>query len=135
MLLSIDFYVNMAYLVYLPITILITVWVANTLFKNGKVFLHDIFHGDTEMAESVNKLLLVGFYLVNIGYVVFTMQIQEHLESNREMLEFLSQKIGFIVLLLGGMHFFNLFIFFRLRKKAKQDQFQSKFGVDMHPVN
>ena len=59
-----------AYVVYLVLSIGITIWVAKTLFKNGKVFLHDIFHGNQALAESVNNLLLVGFYLVNVGYAV-----------------------------------------------------------------
>ena len=61
-------YTVLTYSIYLPITILLTVWVARTLFVNGKVFLVEIFRQDITLAESVNKLLLVGFYLVNIGY-------------------------------------------------------------------
>ncbi len=56
-----------SYLIYIPVTVAITIWVASTLFKNGRVFLVDIFHGNDLLADSVNKLLLVGFYLINIG--------------------------------------------------------------------
>ena len=63
-------YIIITYSFYLAITIALTVWVARTLFKNGKVFLIDIFHGNKELADSVNNLLLVGFYLINIGYAV-----------------------------------------------------------------
>jgi hypothetical protein len=107
------------YAIYLPVTILLTIWVANTLFKNGKVFLIEIFHGNKELSDSVNNLLLVGFYLVNIGYAVYTLQIDTNVVSVQDMLERLSVKVGFIILLLGAMHFFNLFVFFNLRKKAK----------------
>jgi hypothetical protein len=101
-------YIIITYSFYLIITICVTVWVARTLFKNGKVFLIDIFHGNQELADSVNNLLLVGFYLINLGYAVYTLQVIEEL----------SIKIGLIILILGGMHFFNLYIFFNLRKKA-----------------
>jgi hypothetical protein len=100
------------------VTIALTVWVARTLFKNGKVFLIDIFHGNRELADSVNNLLLVAFYLINIGYAVYTLQVSNRVDSLQEVIEELSLKVGLIILILGGMHFFNLYIFFNLRKKA-----------------
>ncbi|MFT3979817.1 MAG: hypothetical protein QM687_05050 [Ferruginibacter sp.] len=113
--------VIITYIVYLIISITLTVWVARTLFKNGKVFLHDIFHGNKELADSVNNLLLVGFYLINIGYAVYTLQISEQIHNYQEVLERLSLKIGLIILILGGMHFLNLYIFFKLRNRALQE--------------
>jgi hypothetical protein len=109
-----------AYVTYLIITICLTVWVAKTLFKNGKLFLVDIFHGNTALAESVNNLLLVGFYLINLGYTVYTLQINDSIFNFQQMIERLSLKIGLIILILGCMHFMNLYIFFTLRKKAIQ---------------
>ncbi len=110
------------YGIYLAITICLTVWVARTLFRNGKLFLIDIFHGNTELAQAVNNLLLVGFYLVNIGYAVYTLRVWEGNISPRELVEILSLKIGAIILILGAMHFFNMFVFFRLRKRAIADR-------------
>jgi len=110
------------YCFYLLITICLTIWVARTLFRNGKLFLVDIFHGNAELAQAVNNLLLVGFYLVNIGYAVFTLKIPDNPESVRQVIELLSLKIGAIILILGGMHFMNMFIFFRLRKRAIADR-------------
>ncbi len=114
-------YIIPTYVTYLVVTIALTIWVAKTLFKNGKVFLIDIFHGNRELADSVNNLLLVGFYLVNIGYAVYTLQVHSSIVNPQEMIEMLSVKVGFIILLLGAMHFFNLFVFFKLRKKATND--------------
>jgi hypothetical protein len=111
-------YIIITYAFYLIITIALTIWVAKTLFKNGKVFLVDIFHGNKELADSVNNLLLVGFYLVNIGYAVYTLQVTSSISNFQEVIEKLSVKIGLIILILGAMHFFNLYIFFTLRKKA-----------------
>jgi len=108
-----------AYVVYLVLSIGITIWVAKTLFKNGKIFLYDIFHGNQALAESVNNLLLVGFYLVNVGYAVYVLKVTDSITNAQQLLEILSVKVGFIILLLGGMHFFNLFVFFRLRRKAQ----------------
>ena len=111
----------LCYSIYLPVTIIITVWVATTLFKNGHVFLHDIFHGNDLMAASVNRLLLVGFYLINIGYAVLVLSITQQVDNYQSVFEVLSQKLGFIILVLGGMHFFNMYLFFRGRKKSKEN--------------
>lgn len=111
-------HIVLTYLVYLFVTVLLTIFVARTLFKNGKLFLIDIFHGNLELASAVNNLLLVGFYLINIGYAVYTLKIFETITSTQEIIEVLSIKIGTIILILGGMHFGNMFIFFKLRKKA-----------------
>ena len=111
-----------AYLLYLIVSISITIWVATTLFKNGKVFLLDIFHGHQELADSVNRLLLAGFYLINVGYMVYTLRIVEAVPNAQIMIEELSRKIGWIILILGGMHFFNLFVFFKLRKRALHEK-------------
>lgn len=113
-------YTLLTYALYMPITVLLTVWVARTLFTNGRVFLVDIFHGNELLADSVNKLLVVGFYLINIGYSVYTLQIFGEITSVQNVIERLSLKIGAIILILGAMHFFNLFVFFRLRKRAKE---------------
>ena len=113
-------YIIITYAFYLIITISLTIWVARTLFKNGKVFLVDIFHGNRELADSVNNLLLVGFYLINIGYAVYTLQVNSSIRNVQEVIENLSVKVGLIILILGAMHFFNLYIFFTLRKRAAQ---------------
>jgi hypothetical protein len=110
------------YSLYLTLTLVLTVWVARTLFRNGKVFLVDIFHGNKELAQAVNNLLLVGFYLVNIGYAVYTLSIKYDIRNSRELIEELSIKVGAIILILGGMHFFNMLVFFKLRKRALQEK-------------
>ena len=115
-------YIIITYMLYLALTIAITIWVARTLFRNGKIFLIDIFHGNKELADSVNNLLLVGFYLVNLGYAIYTLQVTSSITNAQEVIEKLSIKIGLIILILGGMHFFNLYIFFTLRKRAMMEK-------------
>jgi hypothetical protein len=112
-------YFIISYAIYLVLAIALTIWVAWTLFKNGRVFLVDIFHGNEQLADSVNHLLLVGFYLINIGYAVYTLRIMGDISSSQAVIEKLSLKLGAIILILGGMHFFNLFVFFKLRSRAK----------------
>ncbi len=111
-------YMMLTYISYLLLSIGITIWVATTLFKNGKVFLIDIFYGNEILANSVNNLLLTGFYLINLGYAIYTLQVTTSISNMQLVIEILSIKIGLIILILGGMHFFNLYILFKLRKKA-----------------
>lgn len=117
------------YGLYLVFTIMLTIWVARTLFRNGKLFLVDIFHGNAELAQAVNNLLLVGFYLINIGYAVYTLRILQDIATARVLIEVLSLKLGAIILILGGMHFLNMFIFFRLRKRAIADRNDPTFRM------
>ena len=118
-----------AYLIYLAISIGLTVWVANVLFKNGRVFLIDVFKGNDKLTDAVNKLLVVGFYLINFGYISLTLKSSAIITSTPVLMEFLSTKLGVIVLVLGAMHFTNLFIFFRLRKKAKDEYTYPDYSV------
>lgn len=115
-------YFILTYIVYLLVSIALTVWVAKVLFKNGRIFLVDIFHGNSELADSVNKLLVVGFYLVNIGYMSLALKETGNIASAQVVVEVLSYKVGWIILILGGMHFMNLIVFFKLRNRAKREK-------------
>jgi len=114
-------YVIGCYVSYLIISLAVTVWVAHTLHKNGRVFLVDAFHGNEALADSVNHLLVVGFYLINLGYVALYLKAGENLDSLRQAIEIVSDKIGIVLLVLDVMHFFNLFVFSRLRKRSQMD--------------
>jgi len=108
------------YLVYLLISVNVTIWVARTLYKRGGIFLVDAFHGNKELADSVNHLLVVGFYLINIGYVSLALKTADVINTSRAAIELLSDKMGMVLLILGLMHFFNLYIFSRIRKSARR---------------
>lgn len=99
---------SLSYLAYLAISIALTVWVARTLSKNGEVFLVDCFGHDEVLARSTNHLLVVGFYLVNLGFILLALQFGKPPETVPEAIRYLSSKVGFAVLVLGAMHFFNM---------------------------
>lgn len=107
------------YLTYLAVSIGLTVWVAHTLHKNGRVFLVDVFRGNESLADSVNHLLVVGFYLINFGYVSLALKIGYGVETAQEGIEALSWKVGMVLVVLGLMHFFNLFVFSRIRRRPE----------------
>ena len=110
----------LAYYIYLPVVLILTWYVAHTLFKNSKVFMLDIFHGKQEIAFSTNKLFEVGFYLLNLGFALTIRTISAVLTNKQEMVEILSSKIGGFAIYLGVMLFFNLYLFFRGRRISKQ---------------
>lgn len=108
-----------AYLIYLPVVMLLTWYVAHTLFKNGKVFMLDIFRGKTDIALSTNRLFETGFYLLNLGYAFLIMEVDYSIVDHQSILEVLSSKIGGFCIYLGIMLFFNMYLFFRGRRVSK----------------
>jgi len=114
-------YIVVCYCAYLAISLATTIWVAQTLRRNGRSFLIDAFHGNRELADSVNHLLVVGFYLINVGYVTLALRTAAQVESTRSAIELVCDKIGVVLLVLGVMHFFNLYIFNRLRRRGEAD--------------
>ncbi len=106
------------YLLYLATSVTLTIWVAHTLHKNGRIFLVDVFHGNEPLADSVNHLLVVGFYLINFGYVSLALKLGYEVANTQEAIEALSSKVGMVLVVLGVMHFFNLYIFSRIRRRS-----------------
>jgi hypothetical protein len=106
------------YSAYLVISISLTIWVARTLHKNGRIFLVDSFLGNEALADSINHLLVVGFYLVNLGFVSLALKTDDKPIDLQGIMETLSGKVGMVLLILGGMHFFNLLVFSKMRKRA-----------------
>jgi hypothetical protein len=96
------------YMIYLFISIAITIWVGRSLNRNGRIFLIENFTGNAPLADSVNHLLLVGFYLVNFGFISLALKYGEKPNTLEQGIEFLSTKIGLVIMILGGMHFFNM---------------------------
>lgn len=99
---------EISYALYLLISFGITIWVAHTLARNGEIFLIDCFGHNPELARSTNHLLVVGFYLVNIGFITLTLSLGDEPKTIPEAVRFLSAKVGLAVLVLGAMHFFNM---------------------------
>ena len=108
-------YLVWMYLTYLAISIGLTVWVASTLSRNGLVFLEEVFD-DKRLAAAVNRLLVVGFYLVNLGYVTVALRYGSEVRSLAGAMEQLSLKVGLVLLVLGALHFLNVLALNRYRR-------------------
>jgi hypothetical protein len=128
----------LAYAIYLPVVLLLTLYVARTLFRNARVFMLDIFKGKEDIAFSTNRLFEVGFYLMNMGFALLIMKIDRpspewnseagayvqpaFLTTHQEVVEILAGKVGGFALYLGVMLFLNLYLFFRGRRKSRENR-------------
>ena len=106
-----------AYLVYLPMAILMTIAVSNVLFKNGKIFMYDIFHQKEDIALATNSLFKIGFYLLNIGFALKIVEFYQILTMENLVVS-LSEKIGGFSIYLGIMMMLNLLLFMKGRKHS-----------------
>ncbi|MER6502632.1 hypothetical protein ABT218_25470 [Streptomyces sp. NPDC001455] len=113
-----------AYVIYLLIGVALTVWVARTLSRNGKAFLADVLHGNEKLADAVNHLLVVGFYLVNLGFVTLYLRSGEGVADARGLFEALSVKLGVVLLVLGALHLGNVYVFSRIRRRGLMEREQ-----------
>lgn len=121
--------VPVIYILYLILTIVVTIWVAHTLHRNGRIFLIDAFHGNEAMADAVNRLLVVGFYLINIGFVALFLKYGEKPVDLIGGFEYIATKVGVVLLVLGIMHFFNMFNFAKMRGKGLRHKYQRQEQV------
>jgi hypothetical protein len=108
----------LTYVLYLLLSIGLTIWVGHTLSRNGKVFLVDVFGGNEELARTVNHLLVVGFYLMNFGFVACYMRTADAVGQTREVFETLSVKVGTVLIVLGVLHLGNVFVLGRMRRRS-----------------
>ena len=125
-------YKVITYIVYIAISLILTFWVGGTLHKYGRTFLLDIFKKDEVLTDSINKLLLIGFYLLNFGYILYATYTHRSIETATKMIELLSTKIGAIVIVLGVIHVFNILVLLRMRRKAVTPEPVAKSALAKH---
>ncbi len=108
-------------LIYLATSVVVALWVGWTLHRNGRVFLVEVYQGKEDLADSVNHLILVGFYLISIGFVAVAIRISAGigLEDMGGAIQVVSTKVGLVLLVLGVTHFLNLLMFSRMRWRVR----------------
>ncbi|MBW5487099.1 hypothetical protein [Streptomyces bambusae] len=114
-----------AYVIYLLISVGLTIWVARTLSRNGRIFIADVLQGDEKLADAVNHLLVVGFYLVNLGFVTLYLRAAEGVPDARGLFEALSVKLGVVLLVLGVMHLLNVWVLNKIRRRGIMERQQT----------
>jgi len=107
------------YAAYAAASIALTCFLARTLFRNGAVFLEDVFADNPRMASSVNHLLVVGFYLLNLGYALLLLKAGDGVITAADAIETLARKLGALLLALGLVHMANLYVFHRIRRRGQ----------------
>lgn len=122
---------SITYMIYITISICITIFVSRTLSQNGKIYLIDGFNGNAELAHSVNHMLVVGFYLFNIGFVLLRLSANSQIIDIETMILYLSSNIGVVMVILGAFHFFNMIIIHKFRQSGlkKQQTKELKTGL------
>lgn len=120
--------IEISYALYLFASLAMTVWVARTLSFNGEVFLIDCFGHDAVLARSTNHLLVVGFYLVNIGFILLALQFGTEPATVPQAIRFVATKVGLAVLVLGFWHFSNM------RAIARYGRLVGRWVRDSRPV-
>lgn len=113
------------YVVYLAVSIGLTVWVARTLSRNGQIFLEDVLRGNEKLADAVNHLLVVGFYLVNLGFVALYLRVGAPVDDTRGVFEALSRQLGVVLLVLGVLHLGNVYVLNRIRRRGAMEREQT----------
>ena len=114
-----------SYLTYLAITVPLTIWVASTLSSNGRVFLEDVFDDNAALADAINKLLVVGFYLLNVGFVLLYLRTGEVVVDLPSLMEVVSLKVGVVMVVLGLIHFTNVYVFNAIRRRVRMEGLRS----------
>jgi hypothetical protein len=112
-------YVMVVYVAYAAVAIGLTAFLARTLFRNGGVFLHDVFGERAAVADAVNRLLVIGFYMFNLGYALYALRASRDLDAFDAMQLFVN-RVGTLLLVLAVMHLVNVFVFWRIRIHREQ---------------
>ena len=116
-----------AYVFYIAASLGMVVWVGQTLYRNGAVFLRDVFDGEDRVV-AVNRLLLVGFYLISTGFVLLTSSLGAGVETLGGAYQNLSIKLGAVALVLGVMHVMNLSALNRARQRRLMEKHRLAAG-------
>ena len=112
-------YLIRVYLIYGAVSVSLVVYLARTLFRNGEVFLEDVFADRPELAAAVNKLLVIGFYLLNLGYAFLLLRSNDA-PTALDATEILIRKLGILLISLGILHFANMYLFYRIRQRGQE---------------
>ena len=110
-------YAVWTYAVYAAAAIGLTGVLARTLFRNGEVFLAAVFEDDQPMAKAINHLLVIGFYMLNLGYA-FLLFRTNGAATALDATEHLVTRLGMLLVSLGVIHFVNMFVFWLIKKNG-----------------
>lgn len=112
-----DGYGVLVYVAYAAVAIGLTWWLARTLSRAGDVFLREVFDDKPDLAAAVNRLLVTGFYMLNLGYALYLLRAEPQATAF-DAVTFLVNRLALLLVSLGVIHFVNVFVFWRIRQRS-----------------
>lgn len=112
-----------AYSIYLLVTVYVTVVVGYGFHKHGHYLILDLFNGNEPATKAINNMLLVGYYLVNIGYLALSITTWPTLVNWADTIGLLFDRVSIILILLGLLHVNNIVWLHILSKRKKFIEF------------
>jgi len=109
----------LVYLVYAAVAVGLTIWLARTLFRSGAVFLQDVFSDRPGLAEAINRLLVTGFYMLNLGYALYIIRTESSLDAFGAV-RTLVNRLALLLVTLAVIHFVNVLVFWKLRARGEE---------------
>lgn len=106
----------LAYIIFLTLIIFIIVYVGRYFYSNGRIFIIALFNGNSTMADYINELLLIGYYLFNIGYAFLKLRQWEKVNNLETLFSSLATNIGVLIFILALVHYFNMLVIYLLSK-------------------
>lgn len=108
---------TLAYIIYLVITYVITAHVGLIFYRNGRLYILRLLHGDERLTEFINKTLLTGYYLINLGYAALMLRTWDTILTWPGLISSVTRMTGRIILTLAVMHFFNMAVIFLISRR------------------
>lgn len=105
-----------AYIIYLSLMVFLIVYVGRYFYTNGRIFIISLFNDNVQLADQVNKLLLIAYYLFNIGYAFLKLSDWEKISSMEALLGSLTTNMATLILILAVTHYFNMLVIYLLSK-------------------
>lgn len=107
----------LAYIIYLSITSVIIIKVGKLCYDNGNLFVSQLIPNHEELCHQINKMLLIGYYLLNLGYCAMTLISWEKISTSNQLIEIIATKSAIIILIIGLMHYLNILLLTKYIKK------------------
>lgn len=98
----------LAYILYLFITYFITVHVGLIFYRNGRLYILRLLHGEEKLTDFINRILLTGYYLLNLGYAALMIRSWKTVTGWTDLAASLASMTGKIMLTLAVIHFLNM---------------------------
>lgn len=113
---------QITYIVYVLVSSSIVIYVGNFCYKNGKVYILSYFPNDINFGNGINRLLRIAYYLLNIGLAIWSLHSMREIKTSVEVILEVSNRISYILLIIGSLHFINIYTVYLIHKHLKSIQ-------------